>query len=77
MAAVCLVGGKAIDGHAKTWGRVSVQEPHQSPFVVPLPSSLLLYHSLLRSSLLLYAVFFVLFFSRHVIDLGPRNTPTQ
>jgi hypothetical protein len=28
-------------------------------------------------SLLLYPVFFVLFFRRHVIDFGPRDTPTQ
>jgi hypothetical protein len=32
------VGGKVIDVHPKIWGRVSVQEPCRSPFVLSLLS---------------------------------------
>lgn len=66
-----------MDGHVKIWGRVSDQEPHHSPFDPPLPSSVPLHHSLFPFSLLLYAVFLILFFYGHVIHFGPRNTSTQ
>ncbi|KAL6159545.1 hypothetical protein ACJBU6_01983 [Exserohilum turcicum] len=44
MAVVCQVGGKALDAHQKIRGRVSVQQPHRSPFCVRLASSLPLSH---------------------------------
>jgi hypothetical protein len=40
------VGGKTIGVHPKIWGRVSVQEPHRSPFVLCLLSFLCLNHIL-------------------------------